>query len=128
MLSSYLVLHILSRCCGTSLAASYCSHAFRSSFCASLRLVLPPSLLACSSHVSPLLCRYVTDEDLQFFKAHMEQNVPLEGATAWEPMMNRDFGSFTYTAWRRTLPVRTAEHHSCPSQLPSLLLPSCVML
>ncbi len=35
----------------------------------------------------------------------MEQNVPVEGATNWEPMMNRDFGSFTYTAWRRILPV-----------------------
>jgi len=49
--------------------------------------------------------RYITENDLSFFKAHMEQNVPVEGATNWEPMMNRDFGSFTYTAWRRILPV-----------------------
>ena len=49
--------------------------------------------------------RYVTEEDLAFFKAHMEQNVPVDGATNWEPIMNRDFGSFTYTAWRRILPV-----------------------
>ena len=35
----------------------------------------------------------------------MERNVPVEGASNWEPMMNRDFGTFTYTAWRRILPV-----------------------
>ena len=45
---------------------------------------------------------------MTFFKDHMERNVPVDGASGWEPMMNRDFGSFTYTAWRRILPVRRA--------------------
>ena len=51
------------------------------------------------------LRRYLDEGDLAFFKAHMEQNVVVEGASAWAPLMNRDFGSFTYTAWRRILPV-----------------------
>ncbi len=56
-------------------------------------------LFACSWY------RYVTEDDLLFFKDHMERNVPVDGASNWEPMMNRDFGTFTYTAWRRILPV-----------------------
>ena len=65
----------------------------------------PAVVLSSRLRCAVLTRRYITENDLSFFKAHMEQNVVVEGATNWEPMMNRDFGSFTYTAWRRILPV-----------------------
>ena len=46
------------------------------------------------------------EADLQFFKDRIEKEQPPPGVTQWEPMMNKDFGDFTYTAWRRSLPVR----------------------
>lgn len=49
--------------------------------------------------------RYVTEEDLEVFKHRIERGGTLPGAGAWEPMMSKDFGGFTYEAWRRKLPV-----------------------
>ena len=53
-----------------------------------------------------LWCRYVTDKDLEFFKERVEAPGELKGAGLWEHMMYKDFGSFTYEAWRRSLAVR----------------------
>ena len=53
-----------------------------------------------------LWCRYVTEKDLDFFKERVEQPGELKGAGPWEHMMYKDFGSFTYEAWRRSLAVR----------------------
>lgn len=50
--------------------------------------------------------RYVTDKDLEFFKERMEQPGEVQGAGQWEHMVYKDFGSFTYEAWRRSLTVR----------------------
>lgn len=49
--------------------------------------------------------RYVSEEDLEFFKDHVERNVQLEGASKWEKQMDKDFSTFNYAAWRRILPV-----------------------
>ena len=58
-----------------------------------------------------MLHRYVTEADLDFFKQHCEQNVQLEGASKWEQQMDKDFDTFSYSAWRRILPVRTDSVH-----------------
>lgn len=50
-------------------------------------------------------CRYVDGADLQLFKDRIERVEPPPGVGEWEPMMDKDFGNFTYTAWRRSLPV-----------------------
>ena len=78
-------------------------------------------------------CRYIQDKDLEFFKERVEQPGDLKGAGPWEHMVYKDFGSFTYEAWRRSLAVSlqsdskgawllcVEEHHqSCIS--PKLLL------
>lgn len=52
-----------------------------------------------------LWCRYVTEKDLDFFKERVEQPGEVKGAGPWEHMMYKDFGSFTYEAWRRSLTV-----------------------
>ena len=49
--------------------------------------------------------RYVDEDDLQFFKDRIEAAEAPAGCTPWELMMDSDFGHFTYTAWRRTMPV-----------------------
>ena len=36
----------------------------------------------------------------------MEGAGEVKGAGPWEHMVTKDFGSFTYEAWRRTLPVQ----------------------
>ena len=46
------------------------------------------------------------DKDLAFFKERVEQPGEVEGAGPWESMVYKDFGSFTYEAWRRSLTVR----------------------
>ena len=46
------------------------------------------------------------DKDLAFFKERVEQPGEVEGAGPWESMVYKDFGSFTYEAWRRSLMVR----------------------
>jgi hypothetical protein len=51
-------------------------------------------------------CRYITEADLEFFKQRVEVPGEVKGAGAWEHMMSKDFGSFTYEAWRRWLSVR----------------------
>ena len=61
--------------------------------------------VVCHQLVDCSVGRYVNEEDLTFFKDHIEKNVEVEGATAWAPLMSRDFTTFTYTAWRRILPV-----------------------
>ena len=50
-------------------------------------------------------CRYIQDKDLEFFKERVEQPGDLKGAGLWEHMVYKDFGSFTYEAWRRSLAV-----------------------
>lgn len=46
--------------------------------------------------------RYVGEEDMEVFKERLEQP---KGAGPWEHMMAKDFGTFTYEAWRRSLAV-----------------------
>ena len=50
-------------------------------------------------------CRYIQNKDLEFFKERVEQPGDLKGAGPWEHMVYKDFGSFTYEAWRRSLAV-----------------------
>ena len=47
----------------------------------------------------------MTERDLAFFKRHCESDAPLVGASKWELQMDKDFPTFSYTAWRRILPV-----------------------
>jgi len=54
-----------------------------------------------------LVCRYVDGKDLQLFKDKIEKE-DQSGAGAWEAMMDKDFGDFTYTAWRRKLAVSSS--------------------
>ena len=58
------------------------------------------------------LYRYVTERDLAFFERHCESDQPLEGATKWELQMDKEFPTFTYTAWRRILPVSSLQSNS----------------
>jgi hypothetical protein len=51
--------------------------------------------------------RYVDAQDLQLFKDKIEKEDQPSDVGVWEPMMDKDFGDFTYTAWRRKLPVST---------------------
>ena len=51
-----------------------------------------------------MLCRYVDEQDLEFFKTKIERDDPEEPAQL-EPMMDKDYGNITYTAWRRKLKV-----------------------
>lgn len=53
--------------------------------------------------------RYVTSGDLDFFKRSVEAtSTPASQAGPWEQMMDREIpGVIKYTAWRRTLAVRT---------------------
>lgn len=52
-----------------------------------------------------MLTRYITEADLQFFKDRVEGACELKGAGPWEHMVSKDFGNFTYEAYRRWLPV-----------------------
>ena len=54
-------------------------------------------------------CRYVDVSDLEMFKERVEKEEAPAGVGNWEPMMDKDFGNFTYKAWRRTLPVGSSE-------------------
>lgn len=71
--------------------------------------------------------RHVTERDLTFFKRHCESDQPLEGATRWELQMDKEFPTFSYTAWRRVLPVRghppALLSCSCPDIAPALCRP-----
>lgn len=50
----------------------------------------------------------MTSDDLQFFIEHAENGGSLPGSSAWEVMMDKDVQEYVkYTAWRRTLPVRS---------------------
>lgn len=51
------------------------------------------------------------DKDLALFKERVEQPGEVEGAGVWEHMVYKDFGSFTYEAWRRSLTVRPSSYH-----------------
>ena len=79
-------------------------------------------------------CRYVTDKDLDFFKERVEQPGEVKGAGPWEHMMYKDFGSFTYEAWRRSLTVCLLFNFQAVSTMPMrwcfsalCLHASCVM-
>lgn len=52
----------------------------------------------------------MNEEDLQLFKDKIEKEDQPHDVGVWEPMMDKDFGDFTYTAWRRKLPV-SPQHH-----------------
>lgn len=79
-----------------------------------------PNVMTCAAGVSRLSrCvsfshvrgrRYVDASDLQLFKDKIEKEDQPSDVGAWEPMMDKDFGDFTYTAWRRKLPVSTLGH------------------
>ncbi|CAL5219821.1 g1733 [Coccomyxa viridis] len=55
---------------------------------------------------------YVGDQDLEFFKERVEVPGEVKGAGPWEHMMYKDFGSFTYEAWRRSLTNGKTEYKS----------------
>lgn len=55
---------------------------------------------------------YITHRDLADFKATIDEGAAPAGATAWEPMMQKQWPGCTYTAWRRTLPSGKAEYKS----------------
>ena len=63
---------------------------------------------------SMTLCRYVNEADLQLFKDKIEKEDQPSDVGPWEPMMDKDFGNFTYTAWRRKLPVSSLHLHFIP--------------
>ncbi len=58
------------------------------------------------------------DEDMEFFKERLE--VPA-GSGPWEHMMTKDFGTFTYEAWRRTLAVSACTAAPKPVKVTSYL-------
>ena len=51
----------------------------------------------------------VTAQDLEFFKAHLDEEpgaaTEPPGAGRWEKMLRKEWPACTYTAWRRSLPV-----------------------
>ncbi len=49
--------------------------------------------------------RYVNEADLQLFKDKIEKEDQPSDVGLWELMMDKDYGNFTYAAWRRKLPV-----------------------
>jgi hypothetical protein len=55
----------------------------------------------------------VDERDLAYFEANALANAPLEGASPWELMFDKDVPGFVrYTAWRRTLPCGKTEYKS----------------
>lgn len=61
-------------------------------------------MLACAACMNE--CRYVTDKDLAFFQYHAEGSGEVQGAGAWEILMQREIpGVIKYICWRRMLPV-----------------------
>ncbi len=57
-----------------------------------------------------VLHRYVTESDLAYLKERIEDDKSPEGSGDWEPMMDKDLGRCTYTAWRQCLPVSCLHH------------------
>lgn len=56
---------------------------------------------------------HVGEKDLAFFRYHGLEQGPLEGASEWALMMQRDIpGLVQYTSWRRTLPNGKTEYRS----------------
>eukprot|EP00891_Asterochloris_glomerata_P006672 jgi/Astpho2/6672/Aster-05029 len=55
---------------------------------------------------------YVAEADLQFFQEHMEEEVPVPGASSWVKMCCMELGHLTYTAYRRRLPHGRTEYKS----------------
>lgn len=51
---------------------------------------------------------HITTKDL----AHFKWTIGEEGASKWEPMMQKQWPGCTYTAWRRTLPGGKSEYKS----------------
>ncbi|KAK9909683.1 hypothetical protein WJX75_006002 [Coccomyxa subellipsoidea] len=58
---------------------------------------------------SNALSWYVGEEDMDFLKERLGQPA---GSGPWEHMMAKDFGTFTYEAWRRTLADGKTEYKS----------------
>ena len=65
--------------------------------------------------------RYITEADLEFFKERTEREGEVKGAGPWEHMVTKDFGSFTYEAWRRWLSVRRASWNLLCAGMPATL-------
>ena len=55
----------------------------------------------------------MAEADLQFFQEHMEEEVPVPGASSWVKMCCMELGHLTYTAYRRRLPVRFPPCRTC---------------
>lgn len=56
---------------------------------------------------------FVTRDDLTFLKQHIEQEVPLPGASKWQLMMEKEIpGVVMYQAFKRSLPNGTTEYKS----------------
>lgn len=51
-----------------------------------------------------VLARYITDEDLEFYKERVERDLELPGG-CWQHMMDKNLGDMRYSAWKRPLAV-----------------------
>ena len=90
---------------------------------------VPPVAMHLVLSQNILWCRYVGEKDLEFFKERVEQPGEVKGAGPWEHMMYKDFGSFTYEAWRRSLTVCTLLHpFSCWHSAGAHIAPTCPLL
>lgn len=86
---------------------------------------LPSSHLTCSTvdveMMNGVIDRYVGEEDMEFFKERLGKPA---GCGDWEHMMSKDFGTFTYEAWRRSTAVHSCTYSSViPSLSPSISWP-----
>lgn len=73
-----------------------------------------PAALAIEAAPAPAAADswYITAKDLAHFKWTIEEDGGPAGASAWEPMMEKQWPGCTYTAWRRTLPSGKSEYKS----------------
>ena len=53
-------------------------------------------------------CRYIGEEDLEFYKDRVERAVDFPGAGKWQHLMDKHFGDMQYSAWKRHLAVSHA--------------------
>jgi hypothetical protein len=68
----------------------------------------PPTSALADSHTS----WHITSKDLDEFKWTIDEDGGPEGASQWEPMMDKHWPGCAYTAWRRTLPSGKSEYKS----------------
>jgi hypothetical protein len=67
---------------------------------------------AAASVAAPSDDWYVGEKELADFRWTIEEGGRPEGASDWEPLMQKEWPGCTYTAWRRTLPNGKSEYKS----------------